>query len=134
MSAEPLVTIGLVLWNSAEHLASCLAGMRAQTYPSCELIVVDNASADGSLSFLTPYDASARTVRNTSNLGFARAHNQAIALAQGQYYLALNPDVVMEPGYISALVCALEQCVDCGMAGGKLLLDPVLIDSTGLFL
>jgi GT2 family glycosyltransferase len=134
MAHFPLVSIGLVTWNSVDHLTACLASIRAQTHPCVELIVVDNASTDGSLGCVATDGTAAQTIMNSSNLGFAHAHNQAIGVAHGEYYLALNPDVIMEPGYIAALVDALGQRIDYGMAGGKLLLDTGYIDTTGLFL
>jgi GT2 family glycosyltransferase len=134
MLGEPLVSIGLVTWNSADDLPACVQAIQDQTYSSIELIVVDNASNDASLGCLATAAIFPRIIKNLSNYGFARAHNQAIAVAQGKYYLALNPDVVMEPNYVSILVGALERYSDCGMAGGKLLIDSKRIDSTGLFL
>lgn len=134
MPDAPLVSIGLVTWNSANDLPACLAALRAQTYAQYELIVVDNASTDASLECLAGLSSAARIVQNVCNVGFARAHNQAIALARGQYYLALNPDVAMETGFIRALVDALDQHTECGMAGGKLLMDTGQIDTTGLFI
>jgi GT2 family glycosyltransferase len=134
MPKEPLVSIGVVTWNSADHLPACVKAIRGQTYPRLELIVVDNASTDASLHCFAPCAGSIQILKNLCNLGFAHAHNQAIAVAHGDYYLALNPDVAMEPEYVSRLVSALEQYADCGMAGGKLLLNSRQIDSTGLFL
>ena len=134
MSDNTLVSIGLVTWNSADHLPTCLAAIAAQTHSACELIVIDNASTDASLECLTAYSSTTCVIPNATNLGFAHAHNQAIGLSHGHYYLALNPDVVMQAGYISALVGALEQHPECGMAGGKLLLDTEQIDTTGLFI
>jgi GT2 family glycosyltransferase len=124
----------LVVWNSADYLPACLQAIQGQTHPSIEVIVVDNASGDDSLRCCASAAASVQLVRNPTNYGFARAHNQAISLAKGQYYLALNPDVVMGPDYVRLLVSALEADPRCGMAGGKLLSEPNLIDSTGLFL
>jgi GT2 family glycosyltransferase len=104
-----------------------------------ELVVVDNGSADGSLGLIVDPFPDARIVRNIANEGFCRAHNQAIRLARGEYYLPLNPDVIMLPDYIATLVESLEPRPECGMAGGKLWLRAeddslVRIDSTGLFI
>lgn len=139
MSAEPLVSVGIVTWNSAAHLAECLAGLTQQTYPRLEVIVVDNGSIDDSLSLVTAHCPSPLIIRGTTNRGFAGGHNEAIRASAGVYYMALNPDVIMSPGYTAALVKALEALPQYGSAGGKLLLKPkdgeqVCIDSTGLFI
>ncbi len=137
--SSPLVSVGLVTWNSAVHLPSCLRALACQEHTNIELIVVDNASTDNSLSLVEQYFPSAKIIRNTSNTGFCHAHNQAIAASEGKYYLPLNPDVEMEKGYVSNLVQALENRKGYGSVAGKLLLKPCneyphRIDSTGLFL
>jgi len=104
-----------------------------------ELIVVDNASVDKSLDLVKQHFPDAKIIRNTSNTGFCHAHNQAIRASIGNYYLPLNPDVEMEPGYIYNLVGDLEARPGFGSAAGKLLLKPrqtlpYLLDSTGLFI
>lgn len=139
MNSDPLVTVGMVIWNSASDLQDCLPALAQQSYRNLELIVVDNASADESLELVATAFPDARVIRNAVNEGFCRAHNQAIRYSRGEYYLALNPDVTMQPGYVSALVGALEARPCCGMAGGKLLLrakdgQPKSIDSTGLYI
>jgi GT2 family glycosyltransferase len=135
----PLVSVGIVAWNSAVDLPHCLEALAGQDYPSCELIIVDNASTDHSAELIAQTGLNLKFIRNTTNAGYCYAHNQAIREARGAYYLALNPDVTMAPGYISALVRDLEERPDYGMAGGKLLLQNGVdseqrIDSTGLFL
>jgi GT2 family glycosyltransferase len=139
MSVEPLVSIGLVSWNSAAHLPACLSALAGQTYPRREVIVVDNASTDDSLTRVAAHLPSARIITNTYNTGFCRAHNLAIRAAQGAYYLPLNPDACLHPDYLARLVAALEAAPDFGSAGGKLSRPPLegeaaQIDSTGLFL
>ncbi len=137
--SEPLVSIGLVTWNSAAHLPGCLSALARQEYTNFELIVVDNASTDHSLELVAQYYPGAKVIRNTANTGFCHAHNQAIQASKGVYYLPLNPDVEMDMRYVSSLVNALENLQKYGLAAGKLLLKPQdenlpRIDSTGLFL
>ena len=137
--SEPLVSIGLVTWNSAAHLPGCLGALAFQEYLDFELIVVDNASSDHSLDLVKQYYPGANVIRNGDNTGFSHAHNQAIQTSKGAYYLPLNPDVEMEKGYILNLVQSLETWKEYGSAAGKLLLKPRneyphRINSTGLFL
>ncbi len=136
---KPLVSVGLVTWNSASFLPATLGALAQQDYPDLELIVVDNASADDSLELVSRNAKPTTIIRNDTNTGFCHAHNQAIEASMGAYYLALNPDVEMQRGYIQHLVQALEENPTAGSALGKLLLTGEgtgiqLLDSTGLFL
>ena len=134
----PVVSIGVVTWNSEQDLAACLQGVAAQETPALELIVVDNGSTDGSVDLMRKRYPAAVLVSNPENMGYCRAHNQAIALARGEFYLGLNPDVRLLPGYIERMVRALRSRPEYGSAVGKLWQtadhDPRLLDSTGLFL
>ncbi len=134
---QPLVSIGLVTWNSAERIPAVLEPLSHQTHPALEIIVVDNASIDDSLAQIEARAPQATLIRNAENRGYCGGHNQAIRAAQGAYYMALNPDVVMRPDYVARLVEALELHPECGSAASKLLrvagADPI-IDSTGLFM
>ena len=137
--SEPLVSIGLVTWNHAAYLPGSLGALIHVNYPATELIVVDNGSIDNSLELVAQHCPSARVIRNSENTGFCHAHNQAIAASQGTYYLALNPDIEMQPDYISNLVPVLERGHRHGTAVGKLLLLPMekdayRVDSAGLFI
>jgi GT2 family glycosyltransferase len=138
-STQPgLVTAGLVVWNSARDLPDCLARLAAQEYPRIELVAVDNASADDSIRRIQTAFPNSRILRNGQNLGYCAAHNQAIRASGGEYYLPLNPDVRLQPGFVGRLVGALESESRAGSAVGKILqsqdLTPPRIDSTGLFL
>jgi GT2 family glycosyltransferase len=99
---------------------------------------VDNNSIDDSLAIIAQYFPEAKVICNANNLGYCRAHNQAIACSRGVYYLPLNPDVHMDPGYIGSLVEVIEQDPQFGSAAGKLIQPGgqpgnQKIDSTGLF-
>ena len=137
--SEPLVSVGLVTWDSAAYLEACLAALAQQDHPRIELLVVDNGSRDDSLQLVAQVCPTATIIRNAENTGFCHAHNQGIEASAGDYYLALNPDIEMRPGYLSALVHALEADRTYGTAVGKLLLLPgeasgYRFDSAGLFL
>lgn len=108
----PFVSIVLVTWNSAQYLQRCFDAIAQQTHPDVELIVVDNASTDGS--------AARATIHNTTNRGFAAAVNQGIAAARGEFVQLVNPDCFLEPGYIATLLTAFDD-PRVGSATGKLL-------------
>lgn len=118
------VSIVLVTWNSGQYLPRCLDAVGRQTHRDVELIVVDNASADGSRAFAT--------IRNETNRGFAAAVNQGIAAARGEYVQLVNPDCFLEPEYIATLIRAFDD-PKVGSATGKLLrADGSGVDSMGI--
>ncbi len=135
-----MVTIGIVSWNSASDLPACLEAIHSQTYPNLELVIVDNASEDVSVSLVLSKASEALLIRSDANRGYSAGHNRAIEAAHGVYYLALNPDVVLEREYVAELVNALESRPNCASAMGKLWLanqgggGPRVLDGTGLFI
>jgi GT2 family glycosyltransferase len=112
------VTIVLVTWNSARYLPRCLEGILQQTHRDSELIVVDNASADDSVAILAPH--ATRIIRNDSNRGFSAAVNQAIAVANGDLLLLVNPDCYLLPEYIERVAKMFDDG-SVGSATGKLI-------------
>ncbi|HUR80627.1 MAG TPA: glycosyltransferase [Thermoanaerobaculia bacterium] len=129
------LSIILVTWNSARYLRRCLEGIAQQTIRDAELIVVDNASADESLSMIP---ATARVIRNETNRGFSAAVNQAIAIANGELVLVVNPDCHLMPDYASKLIAVFED-PGVGSATGLLIrargydIEPIdEIDSLGI--
>jgi GT2 family glycosyltransferase len=130
----PLVSIGVVTWNSARDIAACLDAVRAQRHQSIELLVADNASSDDTRRLLEQRTRADERRYFPANLGFSAAHNALIRASRGAYYVTLNPDVVLEPGFVAALVAALEAAPRAGSATGKLRRadPPGTIDSTGI--
>jgi GT2 family glycosyltransferase len=135
---DPVVTVGIVTWNSEQDLPACLGGLAEQTYRALELIVVDNGSADGSVELVRRRFPKATVLRNPTNEGHCRAQNQAIRAGHGEFYLGLNPDVRLLPGYMESMVGALGSRPECGSALGKIWQTveqtPRLLDSTGLYI
>lgn len=107
----------VVCWNNREFLGRCLESVPAGS----DVIVVDNASTDGSADFVAEKFPAVRLVRNAVNAGFAAAVNQAATLATGQYLLLLNPDAEATPRSIERLATTLDEHVTCGAAAGRLL-------------
>jgi GT2 family glycosyltransferase len=129
-----LVTIGLVTWNSASDVARCLDGIRGQRHQPIELLVGDNASVDGTRALLEARTTAGERRYFPTNLGFSAAHNALIRESGGTYYVTLNPDVVLDAGFVGALVEALEAEPRAGSATGKLRRagPPGVLDSTGI--
>jgi GT2 family glycosyltransferase len=128
------VTVGIVTWNSASVLARCLDAVRAQTHMPLELLVGDNASTDGTRAMVTARTRPEERVEFERNLGFSAAHNRLIARSRGEYYLALNPDVVLDDAFVAILAATLAASPRAGAASGKLLRadDRGVLDSTGI--
>ncbi|MBI3209976.1 MAG: glycosyltransferase family 2 protein [Candidatus Solibacter usitatus] len=141
MSFNDLVTVTIVTYNSGRFIKRCLESVLAQDYPNSEVIVIDNASTDGTIDLLEQFEDRCRIVYNEENVGFAAAQNQAIQLSSGEWVLTLNPDVLLMTDFISALVEAGQLDPKAGTICGKLLAisatfdlpDKPLVDSTGIF-
>ena len=118
------VSVVIVNWNVREHLDRALASVLASgSVPSTHLrdiVVVDNASDDGSAEWVRTRFPEVRLIANTSNLGFAAACNQGFAQAEADAALLLNPDAELLPGALDALVAALEADPGAAAAGPKL--------------
>jgi len=130
----PLVTIGVVTWNSAADLPRCLDAIRAQQHQPIELLVGDNASGDATRAVIEARTTAAERRYFPANRGFSAAHNALIRESRGAYYLTLNPDVVLDPGFVAALVEAMDAAPRAGSATGKLRrAEPAgVLDSTGV--
>ena len=132
MEAVAVVSAILTTWNSAAYLRRCLDAIRAQSYAPIELIHVDNASSDDSVSLV---DSAAHQIVNDENRGFAAAVNQGIAVARGDYVLLVNPDAFLERDYVANIVDAIEKAGESfGMATGKLYRadDSGTVDTMGI--
>ena len=116
------LSVIIVNYNSGALVASNIESLYREGLPErTEIIVVDNNSADDSVSFLRSDFPEITLIANEHNLGLAKAVNQAIAAAKGEYYLMLNPDIVALPGAVTKLVSFMDANEDVGLAGGKLL-------------
>lgn len=114
------VRVGIVSWQTAQLLDRCLASLPAALGDlAAEVVVVDNASNDGSVEVARGHGA--RVVVNDINVGYARAMNQAFAGADSPFLIALNPDTVSRPGALVRLVRALESDASLGLVAPRLL-------------
>lgn len=100
------------------YLESCLKAVLAQDYPDFEVLVVDNGSTDGSADFVAAQYPQVRLIRNARNLGFAAGNNIGLHAATGDVLVLLNQDTEVRPGWLAALVTALQQ-PGVGMVGSK---------------
>jgi GT2 family glycosyltransferase len=100
-----MLSIIIVNWNTRQDLLYCLASIMDNP-PACpfEVLVFDNASTDGSAEAVAAAYPQVRLEVSPANLGFARANNRAALSAQGEFWLLLNPDTVVHPSAVDALV------------------------------
>jgi N-acetylglucosaminyl-diphospho-decaprenol L-rhamnosyltransferase len=114
------VTAVVVNWNAGAHLARCVEGLLAQQGVALNVVVVDNASSDGSLGLLAQYRDAVQVVQTGENLGFGRAANRGVAASEGDLVLVLNPDVVLAPDAVRLLVNFLDTHPEVGIVGPRL--------------
>ncbi len=128
------VSVSLVTYRSRAGLDDCLQALRAQGPVVGEILVVDNASDDGTVAHLRRRYPDVELRALARNVGYAAAHNRNFARARGRWFLVLNPDVVLRPGFLSRLASALERDPGLAAAGGRLLAPgrPRRLDSAGI--
>jgi GT2 family glycosyltransferase len=116
------LSIIILNWNTKDLLAQCIdAIVRHSDGIAYEIIVVDNASTDGSQDMLANRFASVRLIQNTHNVGFARANNRGMRESRGQHFLLLNTDAFVKPGSLQALLHVLRTQQHAGIVGAHLL-------------
>lgn len=115
MSLE--LSIVIPCFNGVDYTAMCLASIARHTREPHEVILVDNASTDGTAShFADTHRGEGALIRNGRNLGFGVACNQGLAAARGRRVMVLNNDTVVTPGWFTAMNAALERDPDIGVA------------------
>lgn len=117
----PDISVVIVNWNAKEFLEGCLRSVFSSNGRlSLEVLVVDNASADGSAAMVRQLFPNVRVISNGVNRGFAKANNQGILSSRGRYILLLNPDTVVFPGALDSLVAYLEANPTAGAVGPRM--------------
>ncbi len=131
-----LVSIIIVNWNGLRWLKMCLPSLQREHYKDIEIILVDNASTDGSIGWTRKNYPKVKIIRNKENLGFAEANNVGYRKAKGKYVLLLNNDTIVKPDFLVELVKKIESSPDVAGAQSKLLLmdDHSRLDAVGAFL
>ena len=129
------VSVTIVCYNNRGYLDGLLGSVFGQDYPDIEVVVVDNKSSDGSAEFIKENFPKVRLIVNDKNEFFCKGQNDAIRGSSGEFVLALNTDVVLGPGFISAMVAAMEGDPKTGSVSGKILRGGgERVDTTGLYL
>ncbi|MGQ0501991.1 MAG: glycosyltransferase family 2 protein [Panacagrimonas sp.] len=131
-SITPRVRVIVVNHNGAHWLAHCLESLRVQTLADFEVVVIDNASSDGS-QHLRVDDARFRFLPQALNLGFAAGNNLAARGASAPWLALLNPDAMARPDWLEQLLSEASAHPDCDIFGSTQLraTDPGILDGTG---
>jgi len=111
----PKVSIIILNYNSKEYLANCLDTVKKLEYPNYEVIVVDNASTDDSVSYIQNNLHSIKLIKNLKNLGYAKANNEAAKKANGEFLLFLNADTWIKPNLLNELVSTITVNPNAGV-------------------
>jgi hypothetical protein len=120
LSEDIALSIIIVSWNVSDDLAQCLDSLRDNRDVAPEVIVVDNASTDGSLGMLRARPE-VQVIANRDNRGFAAANNQGLGAARGKYLLLLNPDTIVPAGGLAVLLRFADEHPEAGVIGPRLL-------------
>lgn len=116
----PRVTIILLNWNGRELLDSSLPPLLDLDYPDFRVVVVDNASTDGSVAYLGQNYPQVTIVENEYNAGFAAGNNVVLRNLVSEVAVLVNPDVIVDRGWLRALISGLTSDASIGIAGCKL--------------
>ena len=134
MSNVATVTVVIVNWNGGRFLDRCLSAVQAQTIIPNEIILVDNASSDGSLDIVRRFP-SVRVLQQEKNLGFARGNNVAIQASAGEseWVALLNPDAFPDPHWLEAMLSASRNYPAFDVFGARLVKaqNPAIADGEG---
>jgi len=116
------LSIIIVNYNVKEFLQNLLHSIeKASSNISKEIIVIDNASDDGSVEVIKEKFPSVILIENKINVGFGKANNQGLEIAQGKYLLFINPDCIVSEDTFDKMISFFESYPDCGLAGCKIL-------------
>lgn len=126
------VTVIVLNYNGLDYLADCFASLTALTYPDLELMLVDNASSDGSTAYMQTHYPTVTLVQSDTNLGFAGGNNLGAAHATSDYVIFLNNDMRVPTDFVTHLVDAVHAAPDIVCVGAKILnWDGSQFDFTG---
>lgn len=105
---QPLVAIVILNWNGKKHLEQFLPSVLSSTYPNLKIIVGDNASSDGSTEFLSENYPQIEQILHDENHGFTGGYNRLLEQVNADYFILLNSDVEVTPGWIEPVIKLLE--------------------------
>lgn len=121
MNTPVKVAVVILNWNGRKFLEQFLPALLATTYREMEIIIADNGSTDDSIDFLGKNYPSLRLIRFSQNYGFAKGYNEALKKVDAEYYVLLNSDVEVQPGWLAPMVDLLDKDHTIAACQSKLL-------------
>jgi O-antigen biosynthesis protein len=119
--SDPSSSIIIPVFNNVEHTQKCLGRLKQlNTKHPSDIIIIDNASSDGTGLFLKDIDGIAHVITNAKNRGFGAACNQGASVSRSKYLVFLNNDTLPDPAWLDALIDMMEQDTTIGAAGSRL--------------
>ena len=113
---QPLVTIVIVTWNSADDIDECLISMLAQSYANYQILIVDSDSSDETLDVVRKRYPAVQICELGQNLGYRRGNRVGMAVAEGEYIVVCNDDVRVTEHWLEAMIVAMESDPTIGIA------------------
>jgi GT2 family glycosyltransferase len=120
--ANEVLSVVIPHWNGKQYLETCLDALLKQTYAPIEIIIVDNASEDGSQAYIREHYPQVTLIELPENRGFTGACNAGMEAAKGDYVCLLNNDTEVDAGWAEAVVDAFKRHPQAGMVASKMLL------------
>ena len=121
MISSPSVAVVILNWNGKSFLEKFLPSVMESTYKNLNVIVADNASDDDSIDFLKKYYPAVKILLSNTNEGFAKGYNSALKQVSTDYYILLNSDIQVTPGWIEPVISLMESDEKIGACQPKIL-------------
>lgn len=121
MINTPKVAVVILNWNGVKYLKQFLPSVLASTWPGLEIVIGDNASTDDSIAFIKENYPAIRIIQNDKNYGFTGGYNRVLSQVDADYYILLNSDVEVTPGWIEPVISLMESDDLTAAAAPKLL-------------
>src|SRR3972149_7310581 len=119
MIDNELASVIIINRNGRKFLNGCIESVKKQSYKKIGIILIDNASTDGSLSLVQSSHKEVIIIANSNNDGYSKAANTGIVESKGEFILILNPDIVLEPNYIESCLISIKKDSKIGSVSGK---------------
>ena len=130
---EEMVSIIIPIHNKVEYTKQCVEHLVLNTaYKPYEVIIIDNASSDGTVEFLDSLEGDVKIITNDTNLGFAMSNNQGAKVAKGKYLMFLNNDTIPQPGWLENMVKIMKERSDVAVVGSKMIYPDNTIQHAGV--
>ena len=130
---QPIARVVVLNWNGRRWLERCLSALKAQTFREFEVVVVDNASSDGSADFVRERFPEYSVLQLSANVGFAAGNNAGARNATATYLAFLNNDTEVDPAWLATLVDVAERDPSVGLVASHIVFmdPPGIVDSAG---